>query len=141
VRQIIVKPRWEKSMPPHPDDVVYPSLYFQLAESIAICSDGYFVHLIGITPDEIEPGTYRIDESWYEHIAIGRDDERSVAGLLRIVEQLKAISGWDLLLQHYGQRSGTFFINRDRHYEDNTDDAEMVLPIDPDSYRDGQANY
>jgi len=141
VRQIIVKPRWEKSMPPHPDDVDYPTLYFQLEDSLALCTDGYCVHLIGVVPDEADPGTYRIDGSWYGHIPIGRDDERSIAGLLRIIEQLKAISGWDLLLQHYNQRNGTFFINRDRYYSDNTEDAEKLTPIDLQSYCDGQANY
>ncbi len=124
-----------------PADVIYPILYFLIDDQHALSTNGLIVDLVRVVPDEADPGAYRVAEG-YEHITVAMDDERTIAGLDRIVQQLRSISAYELLTQKFYidriAHESMYLVNRDTTFQITTELAEDTDPVNVEGATDGK---
>ena len=109
----------------------FPSLSFQVDDKHAISTDGCYIQLFGIVEDPNEPGAYI--RAWNDTLFVAIDDERTIAGLERVVQALKQMDAFTLLTKHFNFQMDTFFINRDREFAMSYEEGEQHPAINPNT--------
>jgi hypothetical protein len=74
----------------------------------AITGDGEVVSLVEITSTD-NPDTYK-QASYY--LVVARTNVKSLTAILKIVEQLKAMSAYTLITEHFDHGEANFDINK-----------------------------
>lgn len=125
MQKIEIKQRYPIDPDIHPDETDFPQIAFLIAPKFAVVSDGFEVNLVKVTPDDRYPSAYKMNDDWDSYISIAIDDERTVQGMVQIVEQLKAMSAYEMLTEHFnnGYLGPTFYVNRDHTFMANYNES------------------
>ncbi|WP_435924163.1 hypothetical protein [Paenibacillus sp. DYY-L-2] len=100
-----------------------PTRAWVIDEKYAVTSDGLYVHIFEYIKEH--DGLYKPAEP-FNFIAIAVDEFRTVAGLEHYIQELKKVSAWELLTEHYNINEESFFVNRPKEYKVRFEEDEQI---------------